>query len=75
MSHQPLEEGKDHLPQCAGRALPKAARDMLVAFVARVHWWLVFKLLSTRSLRKAAFQVVGPKPVHGVVPPQVQELY
>lgn len=44
-----LNIGKGHLLRCAGSALPKAAQEMLLAFAARAHGWLAFKL-STRSL-------------------------
>lgn len=50
---------------------------ILLAFLApRTHFWLMFNLLPTRTLCKAAFQRVRSQSflVYGVLPPQVQDL-
>lgn len=80
VSHQGWAGRKDHnhLPQPAGQDL-NTVRMLLDCFVARVHCWLMFNLLSPRIPRsfpaELFFQPVGPLPalVPAVVPPHMQD--
>lgn len=51
VSHQGWEKKKDHLPQPHSHAFTNAAQYTVNLLCCRVHCWLMFSLLSTRTTR------------------------
>jgi len=71
-SHQCWAEGKDHLPRPAGSNTPNAAQDAVKFSLPWRHIAGSVCRDTHTLLRRAAFQLVSPQHVLGVIPPQRQ---
>lgn len=70
-----LRHPNSHLPQPTDNTLPNAAQDAVsLFFAARMHCWLMFNFLSTRTSRWFLAVSSQAIPINSIIPPHTQDL-